>query len=129
MQTTTYQAGIGTRVLNFIIDTIIIAILAIAWMKYWKFYVFYYHIQHYNFWEFFFATLFIYYSILESAWGRTPGKWFSFTKVVDASGNKPAVITILWRSALRLVPIDIFFIPFIGMPLHDYLSKTTLKEV
>ena len=129
MKTTSYQAGIGTRVLNFLIDTIIITILSIAIMKYWKFYVFYYHIPHYNFWFFFFFTLFVYYSLLESIWGRTPGKWFSFTKVVDPNGNKPSVINILWRSALRLIPFDIFFIPFTGMPLHDYLSKTTLKEV
>ena len=129
MQTQIYQAGIGTRVLNFLVDTIIIAILSMALMNYWKFYVFYYHIPHYNFWVFFFVVLFLYYVLFESFWGRTPGKWFSFTKVVDASGNKPSVVVILFRSLLRLVPIDIFFIPFIGMPLHDYLSKTTLKEI
>lgn len=129
MHTTTYQAGIGTRVLNFLVDTILIAILSIGLMKYWKFYVFYYHIPHYNFWVFFFVVLFVYYMLLESLWGRTPGKWFSFTKVVDASGNKPSVVAIFVRSLVRLIPIDIFFIPFIGVPLHDYLSKTTLKEV
>ena len=129
MQTTIYQAGIGTRVLNFLVDTILIAVLTIAVFKYWKFYVFYYHMPHYNFWVFFFVVLFVYYAVLESLWGRTPGKWFSFTKVVDMKGNKPSIVTILFRSLIRLVPIDFLFIPFIGAPLHDYLSKTTLKEI
>ena len=129
MLTNTYQAGIGTRVLNFLTDTIIIAILSIIIFKYWKFYVFYYHFHFHNFWVFFFVTLFLYYTLLETFWGRTPGKWLSFTKVVNSKGNKPSLLAILLRSAVRLIPIDFLFIPFIGIPLHDYLSKTTLKEV
>ena len=129
MQTKIYQAGIGTRVLNFLIDTVIIAILAIVIFKYWNFYVFYYHFHDHNYWVFFFITLFLYYFLLEAFWGRTPGKWFSFTKVVDSKGNKPSVLAILLRSVLRLIPIDFIWIPFTGMPLHDYLSNTTLKEV
>jgi len=129
MTTTTYKAGIGTRVLNFLVDTILIAILSIGLMNYWKFYVFYYHIPHYNFWVFFFVVLFVYYALFEYFWGRTLGKWFSFTKVVDTNGRRPSAIAILIRSVARLIPIDIFFIPFIGAPLHDYLSKTTLHEI
>jgi hypothetical protein len=27
---------------------------------------------------------------------------------------------------VRITVLDMFFIPFLGVPLHDYLSKTTV---
>ena len=129
MQTKTFQAGVGTRVLNFLVDTFIISVLAILLYKYWNFHVRWYHYTYHNFWVMFSVVLFIYYTFLEFLWGRTLGKWFSFTKVVDEDGKRPSIIKIFIRSATRLIPIDLFFIAFIGKPLHDYTSKTTLAEV
>ena len=116
--------GTGTRVLNFCVDTVIILILTTVLFKIYKWYVFYYHISYWNFGWFFFGVLFVYYTILEIVFARTPGKWFTQTKVVNKSGSKPSVIEIIIRSIVRLTIIDMFFIPFLDKPLHDYISKT-----
>ena len=123
------QVGIGTRVLNFLIDTTVIFAISYFAHQYWLWYVFYYHAVFISFGWFFFTTLFLYYFILESIFARTLGKWLSFSKVVDATGKKPGVGLILIRSLARLIIIDPFFIPFLDKTLHDYLSKTNVCEV
>ena len=123
------QVGIGTRVLNFLIDTTVIFAISYFAHQYWLWYVFYYHAIFISFGCFFFTTLFLYYFILESIFARTLGKWLSFSKVVDANGKKPNVGLILIRSLVRLIIIDMFFIPFLDKTLHDYLSKTNVCEV
>ena len=120
--------GIGTRVLNFFIDTILLALLAILLFRLNNWYVFYYKTTYYNFGWFFFGSSFIYYNILEGIFARTPGKWFSHTKVVNQKGYKPNFISIVIRSLVRLTVIDMFFIPFLNKTLHDYLSKTEVVE-
>jgi uncharacterized RDD family membrane protein YckC len=60
---------------------------------------------------------------------RTPGKWFSKSKVVNTSNKKPAFGAIVIRSLARITLIDLFFSPFLGMPLHDYISKTRVVAV
>jgi len=120
--------GEGTRVLNFLIDTTIIFAIAYACYEGWSWYVMYWNYTPYKFGWFFFGILFIYYFIFESLFKRTPGKWFTYSKVVTDTGNKPSIGRILIRSLVRLIIIDLFFIPFLGRPLHDYLSKTILVE-
>ena len=121
--------GDGTRTLNFLIDTLIIFAIAYFCFKGWNWYVLYWHYKPYNFGWFFFGILFVYYMFFESIFLRTPGKWFTYTKVVDTSGRRPSFIAILIRSLTRLIIIDLFFIPFLGKPLHDYFSRTQLVEV
>ena len=121
--------GDGTRVFNFLIDTLLIFVLAFATFKIWNWYVIYWGYTYYNFGWFFFGTLFIYYTLFELIWTRTPGKWCSYSKVVNQQGKRPSVIQVLVRSLVRLTIIDMFFIPFLGKPLHDQLSRTTLVEV
>ena len=60
---------------------------------------------------------------------KHPGKWLSYTKVVDKKGLKPGFIQIFLRSIVRLTIIDCFFIPFLNKPLHDYVSSTEVVEV
>jgi uncharacterized RDD family membrane protein YckC len=60
---------------------------------------------------------------------RTPGKWVSYSKVVDKNGNRPSILAILLRSAVRMILIDMLFIPFLDKTLHDYLSHTEVVEV
>jgi uncharacterized RDD family membrane protein YckC len=91
--------------------------------------VVYYHVRYFNFGWFFFGVLFIYYTVFETAFARTPGKWFSFSKVVNIHKGRPSFGVILVRSMVRLIIIDLFFIPFLDKPLHDYLSKTEVVEV
>lgn len=122
------EVGVGTRVVNFLADTILIFVLSFSFYKWWAFYVFYWKYTYFPFYTFFWATIFIYYSFFELIWTRTPGKWLTISKVRNASGKRPAWYLILLRSILRLTLIDCFFIPFLDRPLHDALSKTRVVE-
>jgi uncharacterized RDD family membrane protein YckC len=77
----------------------------------------------------FFVVLFGYYFLAELFFSRTIGKWASFTKVVSQKNKKPKVLQILVRSLVRLIIIDMFFIPFLDKTLHDYVSKTEVVEI
>lgn len=120
--------GIGTRVLNFVIDTFIIFLLAFLFFKIHQRYVYYYRVMYLNFGWFFFGTLFIFYFLFEFFFRKTPGKWFTQTRVVTKKGTVPTAKEIFIRSICRLIIIDMFFIPFLDAPLHDYVSKTTIVE-
>ncbi len=123
------RSGIGTRIVNFLIDTFFIFLISYVVFKIRNWYVVYYHVRYFNFGWFFFGVLFIYYTFFEGLFFRTPGKWFSFSKVVNVYREKPSFWAILIRSLVRLIIIDLFFIPFLDKPLHDYLSKTEVIEV
>jgi len=124
------QVGIGTRVLNFIVDTLIIFFISWGAYRAHSFYVFYYHITDYAWYYFFWGILLIYYLLFELIFTRTPGKWLSMTKVVNLQGKRPAFWQILVRTVLRLtIPIDFFLIAFVDKTLHDYASKTAVVEV
>ena len=43
-------------------------------------------------------------------------------------GGRAAIWRILIRSLARITIIDLFFIPFLGKPLHDWLSGTEVVE-
>ncbi len=120
--------GIGTRVLNFLVDTTIVFILAYIAYKVWVFYVYYYNYPFYPIYYFIAVVLFLYYTIFESIRGRTPGKWLSVSRVVSKNGQRANLWQILTRSLVRLTVIDCFFIPFLKKPLHDYLSNTIVID-
>jgi uncharacterized RDD family membrane protein YckC len=127
--------GIGSRTINFIIDTLIISFFTFFVYRAWEFRVYYYHEyflvtnNFYALWLCFAITVFLYYIFFESIFKRTPGKWLSFSKVVNKKGTRPAFLQILLRTLVRLTIIDCFFIPFLDKPLHDYLSRTEVVEV
>lgn len=123
------SVGIGTRILNFLVDGLVVLLLAYLLFKIHKWYVFYYHITYFNFGWFFFGTMFFYYFLLETLFAKTPGKWLTQTKVVNLNGSKPTFMAIAIRSLIRITILDIFFIPFLDKTLHDYLSKTVVVEV
>lgn len=123
------KVGDGTRALNFFIDTAIIFVLAYTGYKVWSWYVIYWHYPYYKFGWFFFGILFIYYCFFEGLFSRTPGKWFTFSRVINVHQRKPSFLQVIVRSLVRITIIDMFFIPFLGKPLHDYLSKTEVVEV
>jgi len=122
------QVGIGTRTLNFIVDTLIIFFLSLLAYHGWKFYSYYYHIIYIPFYYFFWSILFLYYILFESIFSRTPGKWLSLSKVVNKNGKKATFLQIVLRSLARLTIIDCFFIPFLDKTLHDFISKTEVVE-
>jgi uncharacterized RDD family membrane protein YckC len=122
------ETGLGVRVVNFLVDTLLIFLLAYGLYKWYTFYVIYWKYTYFPFYQFFFSTLFLYYSIFEMIWGRTPGKWVSISKVQSKNGKRAAWYQVLLRSLLRLTIIDLFFIPFFNRTLHDQLSNTRVVE-
>lgn len=129
------QVGIGTRTLNFLIDSMVILLISYVISKINDYYAQQYKIQnvpfkyYFNFGYLFFVVLFFYYFLLELLFKRTVGKFLSFTKVVTTKNTKPNMAQIFVRSLIRLTIIDMFFIPFLDKTLHDYLSKTLVVEV
>jgi uncharacterized RDD family membrane protein YckC len=123
------KTGFGTRVFNFIIDTLIVFGIAYGLNTWWDFQVMYWHYPFIPFYTFFFGLIFIYYTLFEAIFKRSPAKWLTMSKVVNRQGGKPVFWQILIRSLIRLTIIDCFFIPFLDKPLHDYLSKTEVVEV
>jgi uncharacterized RDD family membrane protein YckC len=122
------KTGLGTRVTNFIVDTLIVFGITYGINRWWDFYVMYWQYPFIPLYDFFFGLIFIYYTVFEGIFKRTPGKWLSISKVVNKHGGRPAFWQIIVRSLIRLTIIDCFFIPFIDKPLHDYLSKTEVVE-
>ncbi|TDO25325.1 RDD family protein [Sediminibacterium goheungense] len=122
------KVGEGTRILNFLIDTLIVFLLAFAFNKFWMFQVKYWGYPYFNFGWIFFGMMFVYYSFFEIVFQRSPAKWFSYTKVVNKQGGRAAFWRILLRSLARVTIIDLFFIPFLGKPLHDWVSGTEVIE-
>ncbi len=122
------KAGFGTRVLNFIVDTLIIFGIAYGLYNWWIFYVMYWEYTFIPFYAFFFGLIFIYYVFFEGIFKRSPGKWLSISKVVNKNGTGPNFLQIIIRSLIRITIIDCFFIPFLDKPLHDYLSRTEVVE-
>lgn len=122
------EVGVGSRVINFVIDTIIIALASYGLYKWNNFYVYYWQHTFYPFYLFFYPFLFVYYTVFEAVFGRSPGKWLSITKVSNTAGLRPAFYQVILRSLIRLTFIDMFFIPIFNRPLHDQLSKTRVIE-
>lgn len=122
------KAGFGTRVINFIIDTLLIFGITYGVSSWWDFQVMYWHYPFIAFYTFFWLIMFVYYTISETLFKRSPAKWITFTKVVNKQGKRPAFWQVIVRSLVRLTLIDCFFIPFLDKPLHDYLSKTEVVQ-
>lgn len=123
------KVGIGTRVINFIVDTTLIGAITYGISVWWDFHVVYWNYTFIPVYSFFAAITFIYYVLFEGIFARTPGKWLSISKVVKLnSAAKPNIIQVIIRTLVRLTIIDCFFIPFLNKTLHDYISKTEVIE-
>src|SRR5436305_9992409 len=96
------RAGFGTRVLNFIIDTLLIFGIAYGVNNFWDIQVSYWHYPFIPFYAWFWITMFFYYTFFEAIFKRSPAKWISITKVVNKAGNRAALWQILVRSLIRL---------------------------
>lgn len=123
------SVGIGTRVINFLVDTIVVFTIAYIATKINKYYAFQHRMVYVNFGYVFFTSLFVYYFVCEALFARTLGKLASYSKVVNNEGKRPSILQVLIRSAIRLTVVDMFFIPFLDKTLHDYCSSTNIVEV
>jgi uncharacterized RDD family membrane protein YckC len=66
-----------------------------------------------------------YYTLFESLSGRTFGKLFTGTIVVNENGEKPDFGTVFKRSLCRLIPFNAFSFLFNpGLGWHDSISDT-----
>ncbi len=70
-----------------------------------------------------------YHFLFEYFFSRTPGKFFTKTKVTDLAGGKPKTKTLLIRNLCRLIPFDniSFLIGKTGW--HDSISETEVVVV
>lgn len=77
-----------------------------------------------------YSTIFLYYYIFELLFNKTLGKIITRTGIVDVLNNKPKPKQILIRSLIRLIPID-WFTYFSKQPVgwHDSASGTRVKKI
>jgi len=72
-------------------------------------------------------TLFVvlaYYPFFETAYGRTPGKWVTKTRVVTVDDERPTLRHILIRTLVRFIPFEPFSFLFSARGWHDRWSET-----
>lgn len=70
-------------------------------------------------------VMFFYYFIMEFYLSRTFGKYFTKTLVVKLNGSKPNLKSILIRTLVRFIPVEIFsFLNNNSRGWHDTLSVT-----
>lgn len=115
---TTNEVNKGTRIVNFVIDIIIITVISEiikGFVNYRMASLVYY------------LVYFMYYILFEFIKGQTIGKMITKTKVVNMLNVKPSFGRIFYRTFLRLNPFDTASYLF-GHEQggHDLLSKTRL---
>jgi len=107
----------SVRLTNYLIDT---SIITAIW------FVLLLVVPSFSDAEFFILMVF-YYLLLETLLGQTVGKLVTKTRVVKKNGKRPNFFDILFRSILRLVPIDPFSYLFgTERGFHDAVSSTKL---
>lgn len=104
-----YQvATMMRRLMNFIVDGIVYEIIMIFLISPIVRFLFGNSFLS-NFWIgflFFLVMEFFYYFVFEVTLQRTPGKFLTGTKVINADGSKPDIGTIAKRTLIRFVPFD-----------------------
>src|SRR5690606_773076 len=73
---------------------------------------------------YFFALYVLYHLVFEYAFGRTPGKFITGTKVIDSAGKKPDFKTLFIRNLCRLIPFDALSFLVSERGWHDSISMT-----
>lgn len=123
------RSGIGTRVINFLVDIILSALISYGIYYFFKWYAVYWRWPFVQYYVFFFGIQFIYYFLFESITGRSPGKMLTYSKVITKEGGKPGLPAVFIRSVIRLTIIEAFLFPVLeDRTLHDYLSGTYVVE-
>ncbi|MCX6204278.1 MAG: RDD family protein [Bacteroidetes bacterium] len=126
MNPTTPTIGDGTRILHFLVDTIIVFMLAYLLYGWWNFYVMFWNFMPIRFGTFFFGTMWAYVFLFEWIFLRTPAKWLTGTKVVSEKGGRPNIFQFLIRATVHCTLISMFGLAWNGKPFHDTFSKSNL---
>ncbi|MCK0158063.1 RDD family protein [Cellulophaga sp. F20128] len=109
----------GTRIVNVVIDMIVVSFIAAMLSLI---------LDNMVSSPFIFISVWMaYYFVFEFFTGRTPGKLITNTLVVDLENGKPSAKRIAIRTLLRLNPLDgISYLFGRVQGTHDVLSKTKL---
>ena len=77
----------------------------------------------------FYFVMFLYYLAFEAYNGQTIGKRITKTEVINKNGTKPSFLKLVFRSFLRLIPIDSLSYLFGSeQGFHDKISSTRLVK-
>ena len=126
MNPTKQTIGEGTRIMNFLLDTIFICFLSYFIYKWYNFYVYYGYFKPVRYGYFFFATTWVYTFLFELLFCRTIAKMISKTKVISINGKRPNIFQFLIRATLRTSLVTMVGLAWNDQPLHDTFSKTVL---
>jgi uncharacterized RDD family membrane protein YckC len=117
--------GFEVRAINLLIDSTVFVIFVFA-----SAFIFRDIVVKEEFKIIMIVIYYLYYFLFETLTGQTVGKMFTKTKVVGLTTNeKPNVLNILLRTALRLVPLDFISFVFYQNGIHDRFSKTKLVYI
>jgi len=133
-------AGVGRRILAFLIDHVVISILVIigcyTFNQYLPFKMANFDLennQHREIMQAIFSIAFFIYNFLfeVSPLSATPGQFMCKLIIVDADGKKLTIVKALVRSAAKFLSFGFMFIGFIGVffsqyrqAFHDAIAKT-----
>ncbi len=128
MHQTSSTIGDGTRILHFLVDTIIVFLLAYELHGWYNFYVMYWNFTPISFGPFFFAIMWVYLFLFELIFQRTPAKWITGTKVVNKKGGRPSIFQMMLRTSIHCTIVSMLGLAWNGQPFHDSFSNTTLMN-
>ncbi len=75
------------------------------------------------------ATFFLYYVIMEAAFGKTVGKMVMKTRVVDTNGGAASAGAVILRTICRIVPFEAFSVWMDGNVMwHDKWASTRVIQ-
>ena len=124
----TKQARQIVRFLNFLIDSIIFAILSYIIVSLLVRYHTAFQVYNVRFLRFTaFLIYFLYYFLFETIFSATPGKLITKSRLVENNTFlRPSILKIFVRTICRFIPLEAFSIFFTRNNLvwHDILSKT-----
>jgi len=126
MNPTTPTIGEGSRILHFLVDTILITIITYAIYSWYNFQVMYWNFTPVQFGYFFFRVTWGYAFLFEWIFLQTPAKMMTGTKVIATNGKRPNIGQFFIRATIRTTIISMFGLAWNDQPLHDTFSKTIL---
>lgn len=128
MHQTSSTIGDGTRILHFLVDTIIVFLLAYELHGWYNFYVMHWNFTPISFGPFFFAIMWVYLFLFELIFQRTPAKWITGTKVVNKKGGRPSIFQMMLRTSIHCTIVSMLGLAWNGQPFHDSFSNTKLMN-
>ena len=128
MNPTTLRIGEGTRILHFLLDTILISIVTYLLYSWYNFQVIYWNYTPVRFGYFFFGVTWLYTFLFELIFLQTPAKMITGSKVISYNGKRPNIGQFFIKATVRTTIISMFGLAWNDQPLHDTFSNTILVK-